>query len=294
MSTSDLEKMPRMLAAWKSHAPVEAIAISRQSRTVLVRSDRRVLEHWSSAGKSIARWTCPEPVVDADVSDDGATIIVATERNVVYWCNALLEPGVCVDAPNGLCGVGVDADGWYAMATSQSGDVVLIERNGRCVVGRAAAQPLHFVAAGLESPNWVGASRMGGVTMYDMEGTALWHRNAMCPVADMSTSASGKMIVLAGLGMGVLRFDASGKELVPWATPEPVARVSLTADGRRTLAVTSSGTIWLLGPPDPPRQVCSMSEPIAGATIAPMGDVAWLVLESGRSAIIDLTDGEPG
>lgn len=293
MSTSDLDEMPQMLAAWKSHAPVEAIAVSRQARTALLRCDRRVLEHWSSTGDLIASWTCPEPVVAADVSDDGEAIVVATERNVVYWCNARLEPGVCIDAPNGLCGVGIDADGWYAMATSQSGDVVLIERNGRCVKARAAAQPLHFIAAGLESPNWIGASRMGGVTMYDMDGTALWHRNAMCPVTDMSASANGKLIVLAGLGMGVLRFDGSGKELVPWATPEPVARVSLTADGRKTLAVTSSGTIWLLGPPQRPREVCAMSEPIVGAEIGPLGDVAWLVLESGRSAIIDLTGGKP-
>jgi hypothetical protein len=116
----------------------------------------------------------------------------------------------------------------------------------------------------------------------------------MCPITDMSASASGKMIVLAGLGMGVLRFDASGQELVPWATPEPVQRVSVTADGRTTLAVTSSGTIWLLGSPQRPREVCSISEPIAGVRIGPLGDVAWLVLESGRSAIIELAGGEPG
>lgn len=294
MTTSDLEKMPRMIAAWKAHAPVESLSVSRQARTALVRSDRRVLEHWSASGELIARWTCPEQIAAADVSDDGSTVVVATERNAIYWCNALLEPGVCVEAPSRLCGVGVDADGWYAMATSESGDVVLIERNGHLVRGRTAAQPLHCVAAGLESSVWVGASRMGSVTMYDMAGTVHWHRNAMCRIAHMDVSASCRMIVLAALGMGVLRFDGAGQELVPWAAPEPIVRVSLTANGRRVLAVTSTGTIWLMGPPERPREVCSMSEPIAGAAIGPLGDVAWLVLESGRCAIIDLSDGAAG
>ncbi|MEZ6071747.1 MAG: hypothetical protein R3C10_16140 [Pirellulales bacterium] len=104
-----------------------------------------------------------------------------------------------------------------------------------------------------------------------MAGKTLWHRNAMCPVADMAVSASGNTIMLAGLGMGVLRFGAEGNELVPWATPEPVTQVSVTADGRKTLAVSASGTIWLIGPPQPPREVCAYERTDCRSPNRPLG-----------------------
>ncbi|MEZ6071748.1 MAG: hypothetical protein R3C10_16145 [Pirellulales bacterium] len=163
MSPSGLEKMPRMLTAWKAEAPVQGLAVARQARTALLRTGGRVLEHWSDTGERIARWRCPEGVVAADVSDDGSTVVVATERNVLYWCNAQLEPAVCIDAPNGLVNVAIDGDGWYAMATASTGDLVIVERNGHIVPGRPAPQPPHYVEAGLETPCWYAASRWGRV-----------------------------------------------------------------------------------------------------------------------------------
>jgi hypothetical protein len=227
-------------------AGAAGLSLSREAGSVLAWDRNQWLYLLDGEGRSQARYHFAGRIQASCCADDGSAYAAVGVAGEVVWLTPELRPRWEKTLLQPALTVALDPFGQYLAIADVQGGLHVFDCLGRPVSQAEAPRPLHHLAFVPALPLLVGSADYGLAAAFDLGGILLWRVGLVAHVGGLAVSGDGGLIALACFSEGILRYQASGRQVDRVALPEPCRLVSVSFDGRLLLAGGLAGWLWLL------------------------------------------------
>jgi hypothetical protein len=220
-------------------------------------------------------------------SDTGSTGAVVRDESVLTVLNRQLRSLWSLDLREPIGAIAADPYGQHFAACLDSGYTRILNSSRRTVSEFATNRPLAYARFVATETELIGAAENGLVCCHHLDGSPLWGEPWWSNIGDLSITGNGQAVFLAGLNLGIQRFDGNGNSQGTYVIEGTPNRVSTSFRLKRLIASTiERGLIWL----DSDGEVLwfvETPEPVVTLRCDPLGIGVVCGFESGRVVRLD-------
>jgi hypothetical protein len=237
---------PEWTWSFTADAPLVGLDLARESGDTLVADASGSVYLLDRRGKILTLSRGLHELTDIAWSDAGntgavvvgeSTLAVLNRQLRLVWTSELHEP---------IRALAVDPYGHHFAAGLEGGETRIINSNRKTVARFKTTRPLAHIRFVTSHPDLIAAADNGLVCRHDLQGTALWGEPCWSNVGDLSITGDGGTIFLAGLNLGIQRFDGNGNSQGTYVVEGTPQRVSTSFTLNRVVTSTvEKGLIWL-------------------------------------------------
>jgi hypothetical protein len=221
---------------------------------------------WSDAGNTGA-------VVAGDT-----TLTVLNRQLRVVGTSEMREP---------ILAVSIDPFGRHFAVSLENSETRILNSSRKTIARFTTTRPLSYSRFVTNEADLISAADNGLVCRHHLDGTPVWGEPWWSNIGDLSITGDGKTIFLAGLNLGVQRFDGGGNSQGTYVLEGTPNHVAASFTLKRLVASTvEKGLIWL----DPDGEIlwtAETPEEVRTLRCDPLGAGIICGFESGRVARLD-------
>jgi len=237
---------PEWTWSFTADAPLVGLELARESGDTIAADASGSVYILDRRGRIVTLSRGLHELVDLAWSDAGTygavvvgetTLAVLNRQLRLVWTSDLREP---------IRAIAVDPYGHHFAACLEGGETRILN-NTRKTVGRfKTTRPLTHVRFVTGQPDLIAAADNGLICRHHVDGTALWGEPCWSNIGDLSITGDGGTIFIAGLNLGIQRFDGNGNSQGTYVVEGTPKRVSTSYALNRVVASTvERGLIWL-------------------------------------------------
>ena len=179
-------------------------------------------------------------------SDAGLTGAVVVGGSALTVLNRQLRVVWSYDLHQPILTVAVDPFGRHFAACLETGETRVINANRKTVARFTTTRPLSFTRFVTTEADLISAADNGLVCRHHLDGSPVWGEPWWSNIGDLSITGDGQTIFLAGLNLGIQRFDGGGNSQGTYLIEGTPNRISATFAMKRLVASTvEKGLVWL-------------------------------------------------
>jgi hypothetical protein len=220
-------------------------------------------------------------------SDAGTTGVVIVGDSVLTVLNRQLRVVGTTDLHEPILAVAVDPFGRHFAACLQNSETRILNANRKTLARFTTTRPLSYARFVTTQADLISAADNGLVCRHRLDGSPVWGEPWWSNIGDLCITGDGSTIFLAGLNLGIQRFDGAGNSQGTYVVEGTPNHIAATFTLKRLVASTvEKGLIWLdsdgevLWTTQTPEEVCSLR-------CDPLGSGIVCGFESGRVARLD-------
>jgi hypothetical protein len=264
-------------------------------------------------GLELARETGETVVADAAGSVyllDRRGRIVTLSRGLhtlsgIAWCDAGMTGAVIVgdsnltvlnrqlrvvgtsDLRDPILTVAVDPFGRHFAVSLQTGETRILNAGRKTIARFTTTRPLSYTRFVTTETDLISAADNGLICRHHLDGSPVWGEPWWSNIGDLCISGDGRTIFLAGLNLGIQRFDEGGNSQGTYVLEGTPNRIAASFALKRLVASTvEKGLYWLdsdgeiLWATTTPEEICSLR-------CDPLGTGIVCGFETGRVVRLD-------
>jgi hypothetical protein len=266
---------------WFAGGPLRGCLLMREKQRIVAWDDGNTIYLFDVFGDLIADARVEKEIVGVAASDDGDAIVAVSRSGDFWWFHRDLVPSFHVQNPFDHLGVAVDPHACYAAASGVGGQVVVFGRDGRKHSSFETRPPLKRLAFTAEG-QIIGASDIGLLGMYDLQGRIYWESKPWSSVGDMAVDGRGEAILLACFGHGLLRYNGEGVKEGSYRMDCSPSLTAVDYFGRKILCSSLEQTLVEL----------TYDGSVSGTKPLPDEPVGIAIDALGRYAVVAMKQGE--
>lgn len=207
-----------------------------------------------------------------------ATLAVLNRQLRVVWSMELREP---------ILTLAVDPYGRHFAVSLQGGETRILNANRKLVGRFLTTRPLAHMRFVTTETDLISAADNGLLCRHRLDGSFVWGEPWWSNIGELSITGDGETIFLAGLNLGIQRFDGNGNSQGTYVLEGTANRISASFILRRLAASTvEKGLFWL----DSNGEIlwaAQTPEEVRALRCDPLGTGIICGFESGRVARLD-------
>jgi hypothetical protein len=220
-------------------------------------------------------------------SDAGTGGAVVGGDSTLTLLNRQLRVVWTTDLRQSVAAIAVDPFGHHIAVCFEGGSTRILNSNRKLVAEFQTTRPLAFVRFVTTVPELISAADNGLICRHQLTGSQLWGEAWWSNIGDLCITGDGEAIFLAGLNMGVQRFDADGNSQGTYVIDGTPNRIATSFALRRLAVATVENSLaWL----DADGEILWMArtpEPVQTLRCDPIGSGMVCGFESGRVARLE-------
>jgi hypothetical protein len=262
--------------------------MAREKHTFLAWDENHWLSLYNHKGERQGQMRCPGGLASACAADNGSAYAAVGQRGEVWWLAPDLMARWQRSVRQAAVASCLDPHGQYLAVSDARGGVNLFDCHGRFLWQAQTPRPLHHLCFVPEQPLLVGCADVGFVIAFDFKGQVAWRDGVSSQVGSLAVTGKGDRVVVACFSEGLRLYNAAGQKQGSQILPEPCRLVSLSYDGRVTLAVGLSQKVILADREGKVLDTVTADQPVTAVTLGALGENAGLALADGRLCCVAL------
>jgi hypothetical protein len=278
---------PECTWSFAADAPLVGLELARESGETIVADAAGSVYLLDPRGRILTLSRGLHALHDIAWSDTGTTGAVIVDETHLSILSRQLRVLWSLDLHEQIRAIAVDPFGEHFAASLAGGETRILNLNRKTVARFATTRPLSYVRFVTTETDLVGAADNGLVCRYHLDGEPIWNEAWWSNIGDLSLTGDGTTIFIAGLNLGIQRFDGSGNSqgtYVLEGTPNRVANSFMLK--RVATATIERGLVWL----DSDGEIlwaAQSPEPVGSLRCDPLGSGIVCGFESGRVLRLD-------
>ncbi len=179
-------------------------------------------------------------------SDAGGNGAVVIGESTLAALNRQLRVLWTYDLPEPIRAIAIDPFGRHVAACLERGETRILNINKKTVSRFTTTRPLahaRFIAAEAEL---IAAADNGLICRFRLDGSPVWGEPWWSNIGDLSITGDGQTVFIAGLNLGIQRFDGGGNSQGTYILEGTPNRVSSSFSLKRVIASTiEKSLVWL-------------------------------------------------
>lgn len=260
------------------------VTLAREKGWLLAWDDQDWLHLYDRLGQRQGHVRVPGPLAAACAADDGSALAAVGSRGQVWF----LAPDLTVRWEHHLgvaaAAAALDPFGQYLAVADIRARLIVFDRLGRRRVEVQCPRPLHRLAFIPVRPNLVGASDVGLVACWTIDGALVWQDRVVAHINDLSVNDDGEQVCLACFSEGLRRFSLTKRALGPIPAAGVCRLAAQSFSGQRILVADLDNGLAALDPQGTIQATCSVDEPPLALAVTPLGEGFVAAFPSGTVA----------
>jgi hypothetical protein len=220
-------------------------------------------------------------------SDSGSAGAIVVGDSTLTVLNRQLRIVGTAEFHNPILTVAVDPFGRHFAVCCENSETRILNSSRKTIARFTTTRPLSYARFVTTQTDLISAADNGLVCRHQLDGSPVWGEPWWSNIGDLTITGDGRTIFLAGLNLGIQRFDGKGNSqgtYVVEGTPNHIA--SSFALKRLVTSTVEKGLIWLdsegevLWATETPEDVCCLR-------CDPLGSGIVCGFESGRVVRLD-------
>jgi hypothetical protein len=237
---------PEWTWSFTADAPLVGLDLARESGETAVADASGSVYLLDRRGRVVTLSRGLHELMDIAWSDAGnygavvvgeSTLAVLNRQLRLVWTSDLREP---------IRAIAVDPFGHHFAACLEGGETRILSSTRKTVGRFKTTRPLSHVRFVTAQSDLIAAADNGLVCRHHFDGTPLWGEPWWSNIGDLSITGDGAAIFLAGLNLGIQRFDGNGNSQGTYVVEGTPRLVSTSYTLSRVVTSTvEKGLIWL-------------------------------------------------
>lgn len=220
-------------------------------------------------------------------SDAGTIGAVIVGDAVLTVLNRQLRVVGTLDLRETILTVAIDPFGRHFAVCLQNSETRILNANRKIIARFTTTRPLSYAQFVTAQTDLISAADNGLVCRHHLDGSPVWGEPWWSNIGDLCITGDGRTIFLAGLNLGIQRFDGGGNSQGTYVIEGTPNHVAASFALKRLVASTvEKGLVWLdsdgeiLWATQTPEEICTLR-------CDPLGAGIVCGFESGRVARLD-------
>jgi hypothetical protein len=270
-----------LLWSCKIDAPLKGLALAGERNCTLAWDSSNWLHLFSHTGEGQGRAQIRGTLTAAAAAGDGRSYAAGNQEGQV-WCLAPdLMPRWERSVVQPTTAVALAALGDRLAVADASGGLHLFDGRGHRLWSVTLPRPLHRLAFVAGQPRLIGSADFGLVLCVDAAGQILWRDGLVVHSGALAVAGNGCLIALACYSDGLWCYDLTGRK---WQLAQlaPCRQTALSYSGEQILTSGLENTVQIFTANGQVHDRVAVESTVAALALAPLGDMAWAGLASGR------------
>jgi hypothetical protein len=179
-------------------------------------------------------------------SDAGTTGAVIVGDSALTVLNRQLRVVGTSELRETILTVAIDPFGRHFAVCLQGGETRILNANRKTIARFTTTRPLSYARFVTTEPDLISAADNGLVCRHHLDGTPVWGEPWWSNIGDLCITGDGQTVFLAGLNLGIQRFDGNGNSQGTYLVEGTPNRIAASFALKRLVASTvEKGLVWL-------------------------------------------------
>jgi hypothetical protein len=178
--------------------------------------------------------------------DAGTSGVVIVGDSTLTMLNRQLRVVGTTDLHEPILTVAMDPYGHHLAVCLQNAETRILNANRKTIARFTTTRPLSYARFVTTETDLIAAADNGLICRHHLDGTPVWGEPCWSNIGDLSVTGDGRTIFLAGLNLGIQRFDGGGNSQGTYVVEGTPNRIAATFALKRLVASTvEKGLVWL-------------------------------------------------
>jgi hypothetical protein len=237
---------PQWTWSFTADAPLVGLDLARESGDTVAADASGSVYLLDRRGRIVTLSRGLHDLMDVAWSDSGTTGAVVVGETTLAVLNRQLRLVWTSDLREPIRAIAVDPYGHHFAACLEGGETRILSSTRKTIGRLKTTRPLSHIRFVTSHSDLIAAADNGLVCRHRLDGTALWGEPWWSNIGDLSITGDGGAIFLAGLNLGIQRFDGNGNSQGTYVVEGTPRLVSTSYTLSRVVTSTvENGLIWL-------------------------------------------------
>jgi hypothetical protein len=278
---------PEWTWSFTADAPLVGLELARETGETIVADAAGSVYLLDRRGKILTLSRGLHSLSGIAWSDAGTTGAIVVDDTTLTVLNRQLRIVGTAEFREPILTVAADPYGRHFAVCFENAETRILNSSRKTIARFATTRPLSYARFVTTETELISAADNGLICRHQLDGSPVWGEPWWSNIGDLCVTGDGRTIFLAGLNLGIQRFDGGGNSqgtYVVEGTPKHIA--SSYALRRLITSTVEKGLIWLdsegevLWSTETPEDVCCLR-------CDPLGSGIVCGFESGRVARFD-------
>lgn len=237
---------PEFTWSFTADAPLVGLELARETGDTLVADAAGSVYLLDRRGRVVTLSRGLHTLRDIAWSDAGNAGVVVVGETTLSLLNRQLRVTGSVEFYDSILAIAVDPFGRHFAVCLANGETRILNTNRKTVGKFKTHRPLSHVRFVTTETELIGAADNGLVCRNTLNGSTVWTEPWWSNIGDLCITGDGRSIFLAGLNLGIQRFDGNGNSQGTYILEGTSSRVAVSFIPKRVIASTiEKGLVWL-------------------------------------------------
>jgi len=278
---------PEWTWSFTADAPLVGLELARESGETIVADAAGSVYLLDRRGRIVTLSRGLHTLSGIAWSDSGASGAVIVGDSILTVLNRQLRVVGTTDLREPILAVAIDPFGRHFAACLENSETQILNANRKTIARFTTTRPLSYAQFVATETDLISAADNGLICRHHLDGSPVWGEPWWSNIGDLSVTGDGRTIFIAGLNLGIQRFDGGGNSQGTYVLEGTPNRISASFSLKRLVASTvEKGLVWL----DSEGEVLwatQTPEEIRCLRCDPLGAGIVCGFESGRVARLD-------
>jgi hypothetical protein len=278
---------PEWIWSFTADAPLVGLELARETGETIVADAAGSVYLLDRRGRILTLSRGLHTLSGIAWSDAGTTGAVVVGDSALTVLNRQLRVVWTIDLHEPILTIAVDPFGHHFAVCLQGGETRILNANRKTIARFTTTRPLWYARFVTTEADLISAADNGLVCRHHLDGSPVWGEPWWSNIGDLCITGDGQTVFLAGLNLGIQRFDGAGNSQGTYFIEGTPNRIAATFALKRLVASTvEKGLVWLdsegeiLWTTQTPEEICDLR-------CDPLGTGIVCGFDSGRVVRLD-------
>lgn len=278
---------PEWTWSFTADAPLVGLDLARETGETLVADTAGSVYLLDRRGRVVTLSRGLHALDEIAWSDAGELGAVVVDDHVLHVLSRQLRITWSYEFQQAILAIAVDPFGRHFACCLAGGETRILNASRKTVSRFETSRPLAFIRFVATETDLIAAAESGQIFRIELDGTPLWRESCWSNIGDLAITGDARTVLIAGLNLGIQRFDGDGNSQGTYVIEGTPNRVAVSFALRRLITSTVENSVYWLDSEGEILWAADVPESIRTLRCDPFGTGIVCGFESGRVVRLD-------